>query len=175
MSKTLPQLIASWIAGVQPPIPVEHLAARLGIHIADDPFDEKPVLAGMLVHEPDQALIVVNTRHAHPRQRFTIAHEIGHFLFDTFKPVWVCQAVGPTQSLHFCQQSAPAYAREERQANRFAAALLMPANAIREDFHDFTAQGRDWEDDDTISQLAQRYAVSTQALLIRLMALRLLG
>jgi len=164
-----PSIVTQWLANVGPPIPIEALAEHLGIRIARDPFDEKPTLAGMLVRKADhQPLIILNSRHTPERQRFTVAHEIGHFLLHDFKPVWVCQAVGLTASRLSYKQTVPAYAHEERQANRFAADLLMPTDKIRQDFDDFTAKDWDWEDEDALRQLAQRYEVTLQTLLIHL-------
>jgi Zn-dependent peptidase ImmA (M78 family) len=60
----------------------------------------------------------------------------------------------------------------EVDANAFAAALLMPATMLTRD-----VQGRviDVSDEDAIRTLARRYAVSQQALTIRLLNLELLA
>ena len=42
-------------------------------------------VAGMLVIEGDRGVIGYNSTHALVRQRFTIAHEISHYLLDTKK------------------------------------------------------------------------------------------
>jgi hypothetical protein len=61
------------------------------------------------------------------RFRFTIAHEVGH---------WVCHVVGAARSEPvFCRAKDPSEDADrslEREANVFAAELLMPEAAVRE-------------------------------------------
>jgi Zn-dependent peptidase ImmA (M78 family) len=61
--------------------------------------------------------IVVNSREPLVRQRFTIAHEMGHF----------CLHVGRTTDSR-CPKGFPA--ELEREANSFAAALLLPWSLV---------------------------------------------
>ena len=60
------------------PIRVESVAQVLGVDIKYEPFSED--LSGILVKEPSRTVIGVNSSHAITRQRFTIAHELGHFI-----------------------------------------------------------------------------------------------
>src|SRR3954447_4683735 len=88
-------------------------------------------LSGLLL--PDAKRIWVNaveaTRSA-GRRRFTIAHELGH---------WHLHCRAAVAHARFCRSdeiggtTAEARAAEaiEREANRFAAALLMPAELVR--------------------------------------------
>lgn len=175
MSKTIQRLVDTLLPVAQPPVPVEQIAERLGIHIVYDPFDEKPALSGMLVREAGPSLMVVNAGHARTRQRLTIAHAIGHFLLDEFKRVWVDQGVGLTQQVRFRKTANFAYTEEEVRANKFAAEILMPTEWVCRDVDALNAQGVDWEEEGAIHELAQRYAVSHHTLLIRLLQLRLLG
>ena len=55
---------------------------------------------------------------------------------------------------------------EEREANHFAAALLMPQHFIERDLA--VAGGMDLVDDDFLRGLARQYDVSAQAMLFRL-------
>ena len=62
------------------------------------------------------------------RRRFTLAHEIGH---------WVCHCgegrTSSRESIH-CRPADPAASAEpllEHEANNFAASLLMPEGAVR--------------------------------------------
>ena len=82
---------------------------------------------------PSERLIVVccggdERRHPTRRHRFTIAHELGH---------WICHAhrdVGEEQPT-FCRSqdlSQDADRDLEREANVFGAELLMPEAAVRE-------------------------------------------
>jgi Zn-dependent peptidase ImmA (M78 family) len=55
--------------------------------------------------------------------------------------------------------------REEREANRFAAALLMPAAWIDQAIRENTLN---LDDDLAVAELAEQFAVSTQAMSFRL-------
>lgn len=174
----MPQSLMRWVASLlpdtPPPVPVEQIAAHLGLDVVYDPFDEKPTLSGMLVREAASSLIVIHARDPRPRQRFVLAHAVGHVVLDAFKPVWVDTGVGLTQQVHGRRPASP-HMEEEVQATRFAAELLMPRDWVRPDFEALTAHGVDWDDDETLAQLAQRYAVSPPTLLLRPVQLRLLS
>ena len=58
------------------PVPVEQIARRLGAQVTYEGFDGD--ISGMLFRDEGRAVIGVNSRHAPTRQRFTVAHEIGH-------------------------------------------------------------------------------------------------
>ena len=154
--------------GVQaPPIPVERLARQLGAELRYEPFQGD--LSGMLFREHDRVIIGVNALHPKTRQRFTIAHELGHLLLDSDRlhvdehfPVWTRDAV-----------SSQATQPEEVAANAFAADLLMPADLLASDLAG-CKEGLDYDDDEALRQLSERYQVSLQALLIRLTSLGLL-
>src|ERR1700733_6050088 len=62
------------------PVPVQEIAFALGIQITRDDVDDE--LSGFLYRETesDRTVIGVNKNDPPRRQRFTIAHEIGHFL-----------------------------------------------------------------------------------------------
>jgi Zn-dependent peptidase ImmA (M78 family) len=110
------------------PVPVESISVDLlGLRIEEDDLG---AYSGRLI--PAERLIVVNASEAVSgnmpthRHRFTVAHELGH---------WICHAHGV--------ESAPTYCRSqdisrdtdrdlEREANVFGAELLMPEAAVRE-------------------------------------------
>jgi len=56
-----------------------------------------------------------------PRHRFTVAHEAGHALMH----------IGTLNRMPSSNRKAPAFRDPEWQANRFAAALLMPRHLVR--------------------------------------------
>lgn len=159
----------------KPPVPVNAIAKQLGIEVVHTDFKENLGLSGMLVRESDHTLMAINSVHSLARQRFTIAHEIGHFLLDDTQPIWVDKGVGPTQQISFRHDSNPAYAWEEVRANKFAAELLMPMEWVSEDFDVKNTEGVDWEEEYATHDLASKYQVSYQAMLIRLIELHLLA
>lgn len=95
--------------------------------------------------------------------RFTIAHEIGHFLLSTDESPHIDRGFD-------LRLRDPVAGRgvnpEEIEADLFAAQLLMPEPLLRQDLGE--PREHDWFDDRNIRELARRYEVSSQALMIRL-------
>jgi hypothetical protein len=128
-----------------PPIPIEEIAdSYFGLHVRDvapaemrdapgcPQIGADETLSGLLL--PSLGQIWVNADEAvqwPPRRRFTIAHELGH---------WVLHRTG--QQALFCRKGVvdveakpvttkPPIPVTEQEANAFAAALLMPAGLVR--------------------------------------------
>jgi Zn-dependent peptidase ImmA (M78 family) len=143
-----------------PPVDVEALAERLGIRIRREPFEGK--LSGLLKRTENGAILGVNSSHPASRQRFTIAHEIGHFLLHT-EALHVDDGFG----IRFRDDtSSQATDDAEIEANQFASHLLMPASFLELDIRE---SGRiDIEDEDQVKVFADKYGVSTQAMTLRL-------
>src|SRR5262245_61528186 len=101
-----------------PPVPVERLAEGLGAEIVYQSFEGD--VSGMLYRDENRNLIGVNSAHGANRQRFTIAHEIGHLKLHAGKPVFV-DSFGGRVNLRDGTSDL-----QEVEANAFAASLLMP-------------------------------------------------
>lgn len=140
-----PENIASGLIAemgfLEPPIDVERICRRLGVELVYFNGRVGKVL-GASVSIPTPAgrhtVFSINSRLSLGRKRFTIAHEIGHLLLGHLE----------------CTQHN---AWHERDANRFASELLMP--------EDILAYEWCWYD---LPSLARRYAVSVQAMCIRI-------
>jgi Zn-dependent peptidase ImmA (M78 family) len=105
------------------PIPVEIIAETyLGydIEFVDDGIFSNPSVLGGIVFEDSVIYVNVATEAHEGRYNFTIAHELGHHALH--KPL-----VDGTQIVCRESDNRPI---EEAQADRFAAALLMPQAAI---------------------------------------------
>lgn len=107
------------------PIDPVAVAAALGLKVSSRSLGDE--FSGALVKQAGQdAVIFFNGDEARNRQRFTVAHQLGHFMR--------CQE-GALDSFGYVDfRRAPLFGElgdEERYANAFAAALLMPAEAIR--------------------------------------------
>ncbi|HHW50679.1 MAG TPA: ImmA/IrrE family metallo-endopeptidase [Pseudoclavibacter sp.] len=147
------------------PINVEAIAHRLGISVRMQELEEH--VSGVLVIKGASAVIGVNGAHHLHRQRFTIAHEIGHYqlhrtsaqLFVDAAPVFFRDG-----------RSAEGVNAQEIEANAFAAELLMPEAMLRDLFQ---RQPVDVFDDAALRRLASQFGVSPQALAIRLTKLGL--
>ena len=135
---------------------MEPLVSRLGGRIAYG----SPVTAGVQAQEaiivdgPRRFTIYLPATTSVQRDRFTIAHELGHF----FLHYPMVQQKHPGASMvatRWVDSSDPIAQRAEWEANWFAAAFLMPADKFRADM------GR------SDSHLAAKYGVSEQAISIR--------
>ncbi len=145
----------------QAPVPVDRLARLLGLTIRFEPFPGR--MSGFVRRtSPTGAIIGINSTEPAVRRRFTIAHEIGHFLLhdrelhvDEIRPMRFRDA-----------KSATAEDDDEIEANQFASNLLMPARFLEPDLRDIG--DIDVDDEATIKKLARRYEVSLQAMTLRL-------
>ena len=147
------------------PVPVERIADYLGLRIRLADLGQD--CSGVLVRNGERAVIGVNWGHHNNRRRFSIAHEIGHFVLhdgDTY--------VDKGYRVNFRDlESGSGTKQEEVAANMFAAALLMPADLVWKAFQD---QPFDLTEDDGLEILARQFEVSTQAMTYRLMKLELI-
>jgi Zn-dependent peptidase ImmA (M78 family) len=113
-------------------------------------------------------VIVVNQTHAPARQRFTMAHELGHLLLHGYTTPHADRGY---KLRYRNSTSAEGSVLEEIEANQFAAELLMPENLLLEQLVDegleYVPVGDD-NDDPRLTKLAQQLKVSRQALAIRL-------
>jgi Zn-dependent peptidase ImmA (M78 family) len=148
---------------MSPPVDVDAIAKRLGVPIYTRPLPKD--ISGFLHRNESAALIAVNSKQAKTRQRFTIAHELGHLILN-HKPNQV--HVDRNYDILF-RANAVSADPEETQANFFAAALLMPYEFLKQDLQPFQNNGS--FEDSVLEQLRERYGVSMQALIIRLNSL----
>lgn len=145
------------------PVPVWEIARRKGAQIAVDSLEGD--LSGFLFRKEGQTVIGVNTHHPTVRQNFTVAHELAHLLLhdQDHEQLHVDRAF-PTVRLR-SDESSRGVDDYEKEANLFAAELLMPARFIEQDL---AGQGTLDPYDDVIPALAKKYGVSVQALTFRL-------
>ena len=107
--------------GDELPVPVESIAEDLlGLAVEARELG----VSGMLL--PAERRILVNAAEPEPRRRFTIAHELGH---------WICQCLEGTARPVYCRADEigvnPEAKALEREANIFAANLVMPEPEVR--------------------------------------------
>lgn len=141
------------------PVPVSVIARAKGARIHAEALEGD--LSGFLYRDNDQAVIGVNTKHASTRQNFTIGHELGHFLLHDLEQLHVDRGFAVRLRNDLSSQGTD---EAEREANYFAAALLMPKEFLERDLQEFI----DLSDDSTIKTLSKKYGVSTLALVNRL-------
>ena len=145
------------------PANLEKVAKHLKAHISYEDFEDE--MSGVLVVKNGKRAIGVNAHHHPNRQRFTIAHEIGHLVLHYSRS---------DNDVHLDKKWA--YFRSEAhvdqkevEANQFAAELLMPEALLKKLIRE---QSINFTDDIEVAKLAQFLRVSEQALTIRLVNLK---
>jgi Zn-dependent peptidase ImmA (M78 family) len=161
--KTIQKLVENLLDKAQvhkPPVSVEKVAGLLSLHVRFEPFEGD--LSGCVVRKGNSTVIGVNSLDHENRQRFTIAHEIGHFLLHKGEQVFVDH--GFRINLR-SPETSKAASPEEIEANYFAAELLMPQRFLLEELE---GKELDIENEELVLDLAKRFKVSPQALGYRL-------
>ncbi len=153
------------------PVPIEHIIeTEYDLRILWNVIDEQPNEKILAMLEPSERRIVMNETHADVGGilanigpvNFSLAHELGHWLFDAVSPDQgeMFAVVEPV----FCRgthSTEEASRIREGNADRFAAALLMPRSLLP--VADLAAM-----DDGQLRAAAESYGVSYQALCIKL-------
>ncbi|MGH2892603.1 MAG: ImmA/IrrE family metallo-endopeptidase [Solirubrobacteraceae bacterium] len=150
----------------KPPVPVEQIARREGIQVVRT--QASGTESGFLLRDNKRIVIGINSRNSRKRQRFTIAHELGHWqLHHDGRPLIVDHAIRINKRN---EVSSAASDHEEIQANAFAAALLMPEEMVQSAVDRELGLGIDSRDD-LIQTLADEFDVSSEAIGFRLINL----
>lgn len=101
-----------------PPVDVFAIVRSRGILMYEMPLQDS-LLSGVFRWVRNVPTILLNRRHSWVRRRFTAAHELYHYLNDM-----------PTPEVAYLMLRRGRMTADERAANRFAAALLMPADLV---------------------------------------------
>ncbi|TCC93693.1 ImmA/IrrE family metallo-endopeptidase [Pedobacter frigiditerrae] len=165
LSETVNELLAN--AGVmKAPVPIKQIAAMCGANVVG--YDFGGEISGVLVVEENKYTIGFNTENSRVRQRFTIAHELGHLK----------QHVNLNNKNEFFVDRdfivkfrsdikySPKEIAQERQANAFAAAILMPKEFILHEMKD--PKYKELHETNIIEELAKVFEVSVPAMTYRL-------
>ncbi len=154
-------------ATFQAPVPIETVAERLNLRV--EPANLGKDVSGVLVVADGRGTIGYNSDHHPVRYRFSIAHEIGHFMLHQAKaPIFIDKSY----TIYLRDgKSSSGEDYQEVQANQFAAALLMPEPLVREAL---ASNGIDLADEMALFTLAETFEVSAQAMTFRLVNLGIL-
>ena len=145
------------------PIDVEILAKKLNISIEHQDLDDS--VSGFLVKKDGKNIIGLNEHHHAVRKRFTISHEIGHFNLHVDTPLFVDFYKG--SMLYRTNHKKQDY-KMEKEANSYAAALLMPQVLISTEI---SKMSDDMDYDTKLLELSRKFEVSQQAMDFRLKTL----
>lgn len=125
------------------PIDIYSIAEFLGLEVQEEAMDDE--MSGYIEPRGSAWTIGVNSYHHPNRQRFTIAHELGHFLLhrprEKHTDVTFARRSGQRNTV-------------ENQADSFAAQLLMPEAEVRK----LIADG-----ETSLERLAAHFQVSAMA------------
>lgn len=142
------------------PVPIEDLCHQLDItdivELTTEGFE-----GGLITDtERSSGIVMINRQRPRQRQRFSIGHELGHFLIPTHMPDadgrFLCSR---DDMVRLTAKEGEKRVRMEVEANRFASLILIPPPQLRKDL----AKLGDAELAH-ISQLARRYDVSKDAM-----------
>jgi Zn-dependent peptidase ImmA (M78 family) len=107
------------------PIDIKKCAEYFNVKVQALALDED--VSGFFVIKDNAVHIGYNIKDGHQRSRFTIAHELSHyFLHAKETPLFVDK----NRTLYRDSNSSTGELIKEREANAFAAALLMPRKLI---------------------------------------------
>ena len=150
-----------------PPVPVEKIARALGVRVHRLPFEED--LSGMIYLDGKTPIIGVNAQHHPNRRRFTVAHELGHLLLHRKALAGKVHVDRRFPVLMRDATSASGLDSREIEANQFAAEMLMPLSLLLPEIQ--RKKAFDIDDDKPVTEIANRFRVSKQALQFRLLNL----
>ncbi|MFS8182957.1 ImmA/IrrE family metallo-endopeptidase [Pseudovibrio denitrificans] len=138
------------------PVKLGAIAKRLGVKVLLSTLPRGT--SGQIGQENGNFVIRINRHEAKHRQRFTLAHELAHFLLHRDRIV----AEGGWSENVLLRSGQPA--NIEYEANRLASDLVIPSEQLAE----VTAEYSGPMTSEVIEDLARRFGVSTAAMEIKL-------
>jgi len=139
------------------PIDPIKCAKNLGVVVQSVDLDSD--VSGLFVTKDNVSYIMYNRSEQKVRQRFTIAHELGHFVLHKDVSLFIDK----TQRVLYRDSSSTTGEKlKEREANAFAAALLMPRTLIDMEVLNIP------NDKDIVEFLSKKFNVSELAMSFRL-------
>jgi Zn-dependent peptidase ImmA (M78 family) len=137
-----------------------HALENDGVFTFKDSFKDRFLSGFCLVHEK-YPIIMVNNSNSFTRQIFTLIHELGHILYGVN---------GVTDIDEYYLQFLKNHEKKiEILCNRFAAELLVPTKHFQSEIPFFEEEGQE-----AISELANKYSVSREVILRRLLDFNLI-
>ena len=129
------------------PVKITDIANDFGIKVYKSTMSG---ISGAIIKEDKEYVIYINSEDGRNRQRFTIAHEIAHYVLHKDK-------IGNnlTDNAMYCSRLSNVL---EKQANRLASEILMPVKFVMEYINE----------NKNISQMASLFEISEEVVKIRL-------
>ena len=152
--------INEYIARTAPPVPIEAVARNLGIDVK---YKDLGAISGKIEKDKDGKgyTITVNSKDNGQQRRFTIAHEIAHYMLHRTEL--------DGNKMHRIIEDDESYQSRlnltrEMEANRYAAELLMPASIMQKVVKEYNKRHKTI----TIKDLAEIFDVSYTAMRMRI-------
>ena len=140
--------------------PLEKIVEAEGLRVYFDNYD-KGTFDGMTIYEKEKFYIHINIDNGNridsARGRFTLAHELGHYIIDTHRIGLMMGLLEP----HHSNTNQKQFNEIEREADYFASCLLMPEKRFQKDIY------RKKFCFDLINSLSKEYNVSITACAFR--------
>jgi Zn-dependent peptidase ImmA (M78 family) len=139
-------------------IDLDKICNHFNIDVKSEKMDIN--ISGLIVVKDNKSFIRYNTQEPVERKRFTIAHELGHFVLHKETPLFVDKG---DKILYRDFNSSTGELTKEREANNFAASLLMPKRFLENELKKIPKTEKE-----PIEYLAKIFNVSVQAMSYRL-------
>lgn len=144
------------------PVDPKAIAEKLNINVTDNFFLGSDISGLLFRHQGEQQIsATINSSKPLTHQRFTLAHELGHYA-QLEKAGLLNHPMGFVEKRD--DLASKGTDPQEIFSNQFATALLMPAGAVRYFHH------KDW----ALDKIADIFCVSKESMGYRLQNLRLL-
>ena len=138
------------------PFPVVACAKMLGISVYEQDIQEKVLKGYLAIDDPNSPIICVNKNESVEHNRFIVAHEIWHYLYD----------------YKFIERENTLYAESkhdeedilEKNADVFAVNLLMPKDTFLKEAKELSS----YDPNIIVERLCNRFGVSQTAVIRRL-------
>ncbi len=159
---TISEKILSIWGVKEPPVPIIEILKALGFRIFEQEYKEEDrELSGFIAIDNEyrnkfgtDKIISLNTADNQGHKRFTLAHELSHYIFD-FNP-WEMASYSNPYITYEADKTI------EKDANRFAANLLMPEKIFIKEYKRLKEEGLGLYD--IVGKLSEEFLVSAKAI-----------
>ena len=148
-----------------PPVEISVIVKGEGLHIDEQDFGES--VSGLLVSNNARRIIGINKTETYNRKRFTLAHELGHYVLHRHSELEEYISINKVDFRN--SVSSTGEVKKEREANSFAANILMPEFMIKDEV---ARLEKNISVEDAIERLANTFQVSEAAMTYRLINLK---
>jgi len=149
----------------KPPVDVESIIQKhFGIKLVQDEVLPDDISGVLDVDIKGRKTILVNSAHHKFRQRFCMAHELGHYLLHAQKMAY---GFLDKESFFRSKPLKSKLSSKDIEANRFAAELLVPTPFLEKAIDELSEKDVFDTDKDVVKDLADKFNVSTMVVSLK--------